>query len=149
MRVVYDRAPSTFQRQNIKEIHAFFSTEPFIHLNDTPLNLKSTFTTHMVGKSKIEYKIARPAVLVTSTSFTEDEDLGVLFDALKMYDGVLNRDTPGLVVFITGRGPMKVYYEGVLSRIVFKRVRVEMIWLAIEDYPTLLGLNYLFFYFLW
>ena len=51
-------------------------------------------------------------ILVSSTSWTEDEDFGVLLDALLQYEGA-RRDgesLPDLCVVITGKGPQKQDY---------------------------------------
>ena len=49
-------------------------------------------------------------ILVTSTSFTPDEDIGVLLNALKQYEteSVVGDDSlPRILCIITGKGPMK------------------------------------------
>lgn len=54
----------------------------------------------------------RPALLVSSTSWTVDEDFGVLLDALHKYDKAKTKETslPALVCVITGKGPEKASY---------------------------------------
>lgn len=132
IKVLYDRAPDSFTRLSLTQCHELFSS---LQLQSC---IKLNSVTEIV-KDKIQYKKNRPAILVTSTSFTEDENLNILFDALLLYDDNNHTALPHLLVYITGKGPMKSFYQEKLQLITFKRVRVEMIWLAIEDYPKLLG----------
>lgn len=85
-----------------------------------------------VDKS-IDYKI-----LVSSTSFTPDEDFNVLLDALKLYDES-NLETP-LLVIVTGKGPMKAHFlETIKLKKFLSKVVVKSVWLAIEDYPIIMA----------
>ena len=55
----------------------------------------------------------RPALLMSSTSWTVDEDFGVLRDALHKYDKAKTKGEaklPSLVCIITGKGPEKAAY---------------------------------------
>jgi beta-1,4-mannosyltransferase len=47
----------------------------------------------------------RPILLLTSTSYTPDEDLGLLVDALHQYSKLPN--LPKLHLVVTGTGPLK------------------------------------------
>lgn len=46
---------------------------------------------------------------------------------------------PVLVCAITGKGPLKEYYKGLIASKQWTRVRVVTLWLKAEDYPRLLG----------
>jgi beta-1,4-mannosyltransferase len=91
----------------------------------------------------------RPLLLVSSTSWTEDEDFGILLDALKDYERQaqqLNNDSlsekdilPKILVVITGKGPQKEMYMEKISRMKMQNVHVVTAWLAAEDYPKLLA----------
>ena len=108
----------------------------------------------------------RPALVVSSTSWTPDEDFGVLLDALVEYDRVAREDAmeaaasrgssagggdgirgrassrrsyPDLFVVVTGKGPERESYEARIAALTLERVVVRTAWLASEDYPTLLG----------
>jgi len=83
----------------------------------------------------------RPAVLVSSTSWTEDEDFSILVEALQSYEeSASSKDRlPDLVCVITGKGPLKDHYLGVIRDHDWKRVRVVTPWLEPEDYPTVLA----------
>ena len=102
----------------------------------------------------------RPALLVSSTSWTPDEDFGILLEALKLYEArarevnSTDRDTihanldpkerqilPSIWMVITGKGPLKEQYmaEVKLLQKNWKYVRCSSLWLEAEDYPLLLG----------
>ncbi|KAF9535784.1 beta-1,4-mannosyltransferase [Crepidotus variabilis] len=100
----------------------------------------------------------RPALLVSSTSWTPDEDFGILLEALKVYEmrseelasGMQDSDNDGptsegslpkLLVIITGKGPLKEKYMTEVEKLQQKWnwVRCIPMWLDAQDYPTLLG----------
>ncbi|OJD37148.1 beta-mannosyltransferase [Diplodia corticola] len=83
-------------------------------------------------------------LLVSSTSWTADEDFSILLDALAGYSAVATaQDLPMILAVITGKGPQKEYY---LSRIAamerenkLDRVRIRTAWLTMEDYAAMLS----------
>ena len=82
-------------------------------------------------------------LLVTSTSYTADEPLQPLLDALVKYSESSNSTLPKILLLITGRGPMQGLY---LSRIADLHLSdedgkciVKTVWLQPEDYPRLLA----------
>ncbi|KAJ1827846.1 mannosyltransferase, partial [Coemansia sp. RSA 2599] len=87
----------------------------------------------------------RPMLLVSSTSWTADEDFSVLLEALKMYDQAASEARnggsrlPSLAVLITGKGPQRAFYEQQICRLRLKSVCIATAWLPAEDYPLLLG----------
>lgn len=92
----------------------------------------------------------RPALLVSATSWTADEDFSILLDALGQYNkavdalsaGLVGKSAlPAVVVIITGKGAGKAAFEAQVARLEpsWKWVRVRTAWLPIEDYPRLLG----------
>ncbi|KAI3392220.1 hypothetical protein diail_5975 [Diaporthe ilicicola] len=82
-------------------------------------------------------------LVVSSTSWTPDEDFGLLLDALVRY-GASSRgqDTP-LLVIITGRGPQKAAYEAKIARLAaggkLPGITVRTAFLAFDDYARLLA----------
>ncbi|KAG6902990.1 hypothetical protein C0995_008563 [Termitomyces sp. Mi166 len=98
----------------------------------------------------------RPALLVSSTSWTPDEDFGILLEAMQVYE-MRARDLcgqtgstkegqswvslPKLLVVITGKGPLRDKYMNEVAKLQEKWmwVRCVSLWLEAEDYPTLLG----------
>ena len=84
----------------------------------------------------------RPALLISGTSWTEDEDFSILLDALKQYDKMAENQSsrlPKLVCVITGKGPLKAYYQEVISKTTLNHVQICTPWLEAEDYPVLVG----------
>ena len=80
---------------------------------------------------------ARPAVVVSSTSWSPDEDFTVLVDALAAYDA--SAGTPRLVVVVTGKGPLKARFLEAVEDRRFAKVVAKTAWLPAADYAALLG----------
>ena len=86
----------------------------------------------------------RPAVLVSPTSWTVDEDFALLLDALELCDAATTQeadgsDFPDLVVFLTGNGPMRQSYEKRIAALNLRRIVIRTGWLSDEDFAILLG----------
>ncbi|XP_051126192.1 UDP-glycosyltransferase TURAN isoform X2 [Andrographis paniculata] len=119
--------------------------------------------TERVG-TDIFLKENRPALIVSSTSWTPDEDFGILLEAALMYDrrvaALLGEDDstgdevvwegirdgkeflyPRLLFIITGKGPEKEKYEQKIRKLNLRRVAFRTMWLSAEDYPVLLDLG--------
>jgi beta-1,4-mannosyltransferase len=86
----------------------------------------------------------RPALLLSATSWTADEDFTLLLDALALWDAALrkrlaSRAEPFAVVFLTGRGPLRESYEARIRQLGLHMVAIHTLWVSAEDYPLLLG----------
>ncbi len=61
----------------------------------------------------------KPILLLSSTSWTKDEDFSILFSAMEKYDGFAQSDIknkyPKLYLVITGKGPEKIKYENLIK----------------------------------
>lgn len=82
-------------------------------------------------------------IIVTSTSFTPDEDIGILLGALKIYESShdkFDNKLPQILCFITGKGPLKEKYMKQVEETKWNVCHVEFVWLSSEDYPKLLRL---------
>jgi beta-1,4-mannosyltransferase len=173
--VLYDQPPEFFQPTSLEGKHQLFCrihhnlSQPF-GLGDcisygmlqmTSRDLNETLFTAQVSDD-ILLKQNRPALIVSSTSWTPDEDFGILLEAAVMYDrrvaAFLNEDDstgdeilwkemydgkqflyPRLLFIITGKGPEKEKYEEKIRKLHLKRVAFRTMWLSAEDYPLLLG----------
>jgi beta-1,4-mannosyltransferase len=92
----------------------------------------------------------KASLLVSSTSWTPDEDFSLFLDALVSYSAsrTLNQSKlPPIIAIITGKGPQKQHY---LDRIVALNeskklvgVKIMTAWLSIEDYARLLACAHL------
>lgn len=84
-----------------------------------------------------------PAVVISSTSWTEDEDFSILLDALKFYEGKksskVGKDLPPLLCIITGKGPLKEHYKSIIKKLQFKYIAIITPWLSSEDYPKVIA----------
>ena len=85
-------------------------------------------------------------VLVSSTSWTPDEDFSMLLDALVDYSSLATSThphLPELSVVITGKGPLKKHFLEQIALVAEKgeleMVTIETAWLSTEDYASLLG----------
>ncbi|EIW86333.1 glycosyltransferase family 33 protein [Coniophora puteana RWD-64-598 SS2] len=86
----------------------------------------------------------RPALVVSSTSWTPDEDFGILLEALQTYEQRARQAAGGLPrlwVLITGKGPLRGSYMSQVGKLQeeWRYVRCASVWLEAEDYPVLLG----------
>ncbi|XP_077239802.1 UDP-Glycosyltransferase superfamily protein isoform X2 [Tasmannia lanceolata] len=178
--VLYDQPPEFFHPASLQEKHALFCrlkedlshpcgirdcvsfgrvSSAAIH-GEEPYANSTLFTTQV--DHDIFLKQDRPALIVSSTSWTRDEDFSMLLEAAVMYDrrasAVLNEDDsieeellwtdicngkqylyPRLLFVITGKGPEREKYEEKIKKLHLKRVAFRTMWLSAEDYPLLLG----------
>jgi beta-1,4-mannosyltransferase len=83
----------------------------------------------------------RPALVVSSTSWTADEDFSLLITALDKYEDTQN--VPRLLVIISGVGPLRAHFEETVGKRVrsgrWTKVAASCIWVEAKDYPVLLG----------
>lgn len=82
-------------------------------------------------------------LLVSSTSWTPDEDFRLLLDALVKYANHEGEALPPLLVIITGKGPQKAMYLDRIRSLTkagrLPNVTIESVFLAFADYATLLS----------
>lgn len=84
-------------------------------------------------------------LIVSSTSWTADEDFSILLDALVGYSARATSRTelPKIIAIITGKGPQKEYYLSKLRTLNQEKKLLNVIvltaWLTPEDYASLLG----------
>ncbi len=118
--VLYDRPPAHFRRSTALE-YAQISQK---------YNLNLT------------YQSPNEALLVSSTSWTEDEDFSILLKALVLYEDTkrIRTELPRIRLLITGKGPLKAFYEAKIERLDLKFVSIQTVWLDIQDYPLLIGI---------
>lgn len=131
---LYDRPPECFRTVTVDETHTMMNKYPEMR-SVNPYCTK--FTTVIDGE--VMLREDRPGLLVSSTSWTEDEDFSLLFSALKEYDKCDADNLPKLECVITGKGPLKEYFMKKIKETVWNKVTVVSIWLEPEDYPILLA----------
>lgn len=160
--VLYDCPPPFFCRTPIDEAHSLFlrlrealpahqsraaearaaasadGATPPAALDDN----RTLFTERVAPGAPVRRRADRPALLVSSTSWTEDEDFEMLVRALASLDK-LAVDEPGaypdFVVCVTGKGPLRAHFEARFAELRLRRVHLRTLWLEAGDYPRLLG----------
>lgn len=138
---LYDRAPSHFRPISGKEKHDLMVKLGEKYPALTTAEGPSAFTEEFAN-GRVEDREDRPAILISSTSWTPDEDFSVLLNALEAYETACREGTsrlPDLVCVITGKGPEKAYYSRLIEEKKWRYVTVVMPWLEAEDYPTMLA----------
>jgi beta-1,4-mannosyltransferase len=94
-----------------------------------------------------EQAAPRPAVIVSPTSWTLDEDFSLLLDAAVRCDELIrrreaeggHRPFPHLLVVLTGQGPLRAHYERAIHRLTLNKIHLRTLWLSADEYPSLLG----------
>ncbi|KAL8775554.1 MAG: hypothetical protein Q9209_000050 [Squamulea sp. 1 TL-2023] len=129
---------------------------PVLPLHDRPFSQfqplgesqRTEFISQCIATSsfKDELQSGSMRLLVSSTSWTPDEDFSLLLDALVSYSELATRTHPHLpkiLAIITGKGPQKEIF---LSRIKaltnaekLSHVHLCTAWLSVEDYAKLLA----------
>lgn len=153
IQVLYDKPPSMFRPTTVDEQHELFSRlDVDIDIQWMPsnaMNREETLFTELIGKKggslTVRLKDERPALLVSSTSWTPDEDFSILLDALRKLHSKITANNqssfPRILVAVTGKGPQKEHYLPLLREFNEKhsRINITTLWLQAEDYPRLLG----------
>ncbi|KAI0035263.1 glycosyl transferases group 1-domain-containing protein [Vararia minispora EC-137] len=158
--VLHDRPPAHFRRASPVETHRLFLAlapslpTPFLPPSSAPYS--TPFTTVAPESPGAELPLPspradRPALVVSSTSWTPDEDFSVLLSALGKYERAARAPgarLPKVLCVVTGRGPQREMYMGRVGRMqrgeegsdgAWRWVRCVSLWLEAEDYPVLLG----------
>ena len=116
-----------------------------------PNELSSLIDSHLP-----ENKNNKPIVMISSTSWTPDEDFSLLLDSfIKTEEMILehieDKDQKNIVnmtkdkikkilFLITGRGPLRDKFMKKVAEAKLKYFEVKSIWLESDDYPKLLSL---------
>lgn len=135
--VLYDRPADIFRPISLDEKHQLFLklSNEISQFGDGTI---SAFTEVNENGDVLE-KPGRPLLLVSSTSWTEDEDFSVLLDALRIYDKFAQKLDQKVICAITGKGPLKEHYRELMSQETLSHVEFVLPWLEPEDYPKLLA----------
>ncbi|XP_038006910.1 chitobiosyldiphosphodolichol beta-mannosyltransferase isoform X2 [Motacilla alba alba] len=143
---LYDKPASYFKETPLDLQHNLFMKlardyEPFKARAVSPSADRSAFTERDGSTGSVVKPRGRPALLISSTSWTEDEDFSVLLRALEDYERFIEEgaELPALVCVITGKGPLKDYYNRLIQKLHLKHIQICTPWLEAEDYPLLLG----------
>lgn len=148
IRVLYDRPNHHFKHLSLKEKHEFL-TRFFTELDDEAWGDESPLTEidEATGQVRVRPDNARSkALVVSSTSWTADEDFGLLWNAILDCERQLAKAGPKrtslfptIHLVITGRGPQRLYYEDLFRSQRLHFFRIKTVWLSAQDYPKLLA----------
>lgn len=93
----------------------------------------------------VDFKSPTRRLIVSSTSWTPDEDFSVFLSALTRYSAAVSTHPrlPNLWAIITGKGPQKAYYLSLIRTLnqeqKLENVTITCAWLSTTDYASLLG----------
>jgi beta-1,4-mannosyltransferase len=141
--VLYDRPPVFFKEAKLQEKEELLQKYDF----GKDKNNEIAF----FAKKKLRED--RPALIVSSTSWTIDEDFGILFDAVELCEKKVEEflkqnpkskkgksiEFPQVHLVVTGDGDMRKYYEDEWKKKNFNFFRLFTVYLPYSDYATLLG----------
>ncbi|KAI8638417.1 hypothetical protein BD408DRAFT_351879 [Parasitella parasitica] len=149
---VRDKPQSDFKRLGIEQTHRQFTYslkviedlvketaggEAFLgKYNDPELG---TLLTDATKEGHLIWRQDRPKLIVSSTSWTEDEDFSALLKAVELYEASAKPSDPRLLYVITGSGPQKKLYQEKIKQMTLRKTRIITVWLETGDYPLLLG----------
>ncbi|KAM3597854.1 uncharacterized protein V6R79_010183 [Siganus canaliculatus] len=143
---LYDRPASLFRETPEHLQHELFmrlaKTYPQFQSSRLEDGVETTvFSVRDLTDGTVTLRAERPALLISSTSWTEDEDFSILLKALEEYEGFIREGAalPPLVCVITGKGPQKEHYMKLIDSLHLEHVKICTPWLEAEDYPVLLG----------
>ncbi|XP_015116791.1 chitobiosyldiphosphodolichol beta-mannosyltransferase [Diachasma alloeum] len=140
--VLYDRPPQEFKPIELPEKHNLLVKLSEKYEEFRGKEEGSTVLTEVMPYGEIKLRRKRPAFIVSSTSWTEDEDFSILFQALAEYEIACcseNSNLPDLICVITGKGPLKDFWNAIIELRKWKHVKIVTPWLENEDYPKLLA----------
>jgi beta-1,4-mannosyltransferase len=149
--VLYDCPPDLFQPLDVEQQHKILAKLEK-HFCDacppswyaTKDSSKQTLFTEEIGPNRYSFRRGRPALITSSTSWTPDEDFGVLLRALEHLDerirqGEYDSDNFKVFVVVTGKGPERERYEERISKLQLSHIAIATVWLEPGDYPKLIA----------
>lgn len=155
-KVLRDRPPDFFQSTSIYEQHeCLLKLKPIFRPCAEKFRIdvsreNETICTYIApnGEMTLRSESDSPRIIVSSTSWTPDEDFSVMLDALVLLENRIENiqagfDKPKLLVVVTGKGPQKLYYEAKIYELIksLKHIFVMTMWLEAFDYPKLIGFS--------
>uniref|UniRef100_A0A6B2L8L3 Beta-1,4-mannosyltransferase n=2 Tax=Arcella intermedia TaxID=1963864 RepID=A0A6B2L8L3_9EUKA len=137
--VLYDRPPEIFKPASLVSQHKLFLKQKFGKTPNPLLNAGSSVTAFTKKEHReIEIRKDRPVLIVSSTSWTADEDFEILFSAMRIIDNYIKGKFQIRLV-ITGKGDMRAHYEAIIQNLNLTHIKIYTAYLSYEDYITLLG----------
>lgn len=127
LRVLRDKPPSQFEPLNSYQRQEFL-----------------TYIQDQIPIFELFNSDEQTAIIMSSTSWTEDENFDILLNAMQRYEETLEKQgegckLPKLICVITGKGPLKSHYENKIAEYKFKHIKFLLPWLSADDYPKMVG----------
>ncbi|KAI8062846.1 glycosyl transferases group 1-domain-containing protein [Gilbertella persicaria] len=149
---VRDKPQSDFKRLSLDQIHRQFTfsfkwIESLVQQTEDGNTFLGQFNQRALGTLLTDadqdggliWRHDRPRLIVSSTSWTEDEDFSVLLRAVELYERAALPSDPKLLFVITGNGPQKKFYLEKIKQLRLVKTHIVTAWLETGDYPLLLG----------
>eukprot|EP00934_Nitzschia_sp_Nitz4_P002143 Nitzschia sp. Nitz4//scaffold54_size114964//14188//15742//NITZ4_003836-RA/size114964-processed-gene-0.153-mRNA-1//1//CDS//3329554306//2143//frame0 len=158
--VLYDCPPVMFQplssseqHELLRRLHTDLTSEtnrsdPMTRwAAELDIHTQTLFTEQFPADSTCRSRPGRPALITSSTSWTPDEDFGILLEAAVALDQKIQEDAMDnatvapldVLMVVTGKGPLKNHYLERISQLNMKHVAIQTVWLEPADYPKLLA----------
>ncbi len=81
-----------------------------------------------------------PAIIVSPTSWTRDEDFELLLEAVRRCEALVEgRAFPDVLVLLTGRGWRRADFEAKAAALPNRRIHARTAWLEPDDYPRVVA----------
>lgn len=140
IRPLHDRPASDFQPLAEETRFNFLDSLPeLLYSNDDP---RLQDLQRLVG----EVKIGKSKLVVSSTSWTPDEDFSILLNALSNYSDLAittHPELPEIFVVVTGKGPQKADFVSAINSLKaeekLEMVTIATAFLSTANYAKLLG----------
>ena len=140
IRTLHDRPASGFQPLSKSQRSTFLERLPRLLCSDDMQKLQE------LQRLVDEVKIGKSRLLVSSTSWTPDEDFSILLDALTEYSDLAitsHPELPEILTIITGKGPQKIDFlkkiQSLKAAEKLEMVTIETAFFSADDYASLLG----------
>jgi len=147
--VLYDCPPDMFEPLDAQRQHEILTKLDDQLCSSCPRSWwevkskKQTMFTEEVESDvpTFRHRPGRPVLVTSSTSWTPDEDFGMLLAALQKLDQTIETSSSALkvMVVVTGKGPEREMYEEKISKLRLQHVAIATLWLEPGDYPKLLA----------
>lgn len=134
IRVLYDKPTEIYKPLSHEEKMNFISKIDWSS-EDISINTES----EIASSAKFVFSGAlKSSLIVSSTSWTEDEDFTILAEALAIYDQSL-AGCRKIFIVITGKGPLKNYHMDKIIKLKLKQIIVRSCWLKHYEYAQLIA----------
>ena len=86
----------------------------------------------------VNYNQLNDRILITSTSFTPDEDFIILVKCLKLMNEKLSGTNNRIIMIVTGKGPLQETFLKSINSYKWTNIVIKNVWLPISEYPNIL-----------